>query len=144
MTTIRQASATWTGNIESGSGAMDVGAGAKGRFDQETRYAESDGHNPETLAAGALAGSYAMTLAAELAAAGHTPVEVYTTVRVVLEQDRDGNDFIPTVAINARVQINNIDHDAFLDIAAMARANCPLSNLFAGAEIALEADTVGG
>lgn len=144
MTTIRQASATWDGNIDDGAGSIDLGAEAQGYFNQETRFASGEHHTPETMAAGAQAGCYAMTLADELASAGFTPAEIQVTVRVVLEHDVDGKPFIPSVAINARAQVNNIDHDQFLTLADTARANCPIANLYAGAEVTLEADTIGG
>lgn len=144
MTTIREANAVWDGNIEDGSGSIDLGAGAQGQFDKTTRFAQGESHNPETLAAGALAGCYAMSLASRLAEGGFTPAEIRISTRVVLEQDVDGKAFIPTVDINARAQVNNIDHEMFLKTADAARENCPMANLFAGAEITLEADTVGG
>lgn len=144
MTTIREANAAWDGNIEDGTGKIEMGAGAQGQFDRVTRFADDHRHNPETLAGGALAGCYAMTLAGELAGSGATPVEIRVTVRVMLEQDANGLPFIPTVVISARAQVNNIDHEQFLAIADEARTKCPIANLFAGAEVDLEADTVGG
>lgn len=144
MTIIREANALWDGNIEDGAGNIDLGAGAQGYFNKETRFTNGEHHNPETLAAGAQAGSYAMMLAEHLASAGYTPVQIRVTVRVVLERTDDGTPFIPTVDINARAQVNNVDHDEFLTIANEARSNCPMANLLAGAEITLEADTIGG
>lgn len=144
MTTIREANAVWDGNIQDGAGRIDLGAGAQGHFDSQTRFAEGESHNPETLAAGALAGCYAMSLASGLAEAGFTPAEIRISTRVVLEQDVSGKPFIPTVDINARAQVNNIDHEMFMKIADSARANCPMANLFAGAEVTLEAETIGG
>lgn len=142
MTTIREASAIWDGNIENGSGNIDLGVGAQGHFDRQTRYSEGERHNPETMAAGALAGSYAMTLASRLAGAGFTPAEIRVTARVILEQDVDGQPFIPTVDINALAQVSNIHYDMFVKIAEAARANCPMANLFAGAEVTHQADIV--
>lgn len=144
MTIIREANAVWDGNIQDGTGSIDLGAEAQGYFNTETRFSNGRHHNPETLAAGALAGCYAMSLAGQLAEAGFTPVEIRVAVRVLLEKDVDDKPFIPTVAISARAQVNNIDHDVFFEIADDARAQCPMANLFAGAEITLEADTVGG
>lgn len=144
MTTIREASAVWDGNIQDGAGRIDLGAGAQGQFDRTTRFADGESHNPETLAAGALAGCYAMSLASRLAESGFTPVEIRNSARVVLEQDVNGYPFIPTVDINARAQVNNIDYDMFMKIAEAARAQCPMANLFAGAEVTLEAEIVGG
>lgn len=144
MTTIREASAAWDGNIQDGSGSIDLETAAQGRFDHETRFVDSEHHNPEILAAGALAGCYAMTLASELAETGFTPVGIRVSARVLLDQKVDGTPFIPTVNINARAQVNNIGHEKFLKIADRARAVCPMANLFAGAEVTLEADTVGG
>lgn len=144
MTTIREASAVWDGNIQDGAGSIDLGAEAQGYFNQETRHTNGTHHNPETLAAGALAGCYAMTLASQLAGTGLTPAEIRVSVRVILDKKVNGTPFIPTVAISARAQINNVDHDAFQEIADNACRICPMANLFAGAEITLEADTIGG
>src|SRR5699024_9840091 len=144
MTIIREANAVWDGNIEDGAGTIELGAEAQGYFNAETRFNNGKHHNPESLAAGALAGCYAMSLAARLAAAGLTPAEIRVTVRVILDKDVDGAPFIPTVAIRALAQVNNIDRDAFQEIASDASMHCPMANLDAGAEITLDADTVGG
>jgi len=144
MSTVREATAVWDGNIESGSGSIDLGANAQGSFDKTTRFSPDAGHNPETLAAGAQAGCYAMALASALAEAGFTPSEIRVSARVILDTKNDGQPFIPTVDINARAQVNNIGHDRFLAIADKARSNCPVANLYAGAEITLEADMIGG
>jgi len=144
MTTIREANAVWDGNIEDGAGSIELGAEAQGYFNRETRHTNGKHHNPETLAAGALAGCYAMTLAGQLASSGFTPVQIKVAVRVILDKKVDGTPFIPTVAISARAQVNNIDHDAFTEIADEACLYCPMANLFAGAELTLEADTIGG
>lgn len=144
MPTIRDAKAVWTANIEDGTGTIHLDTSAQGRFDRESRSADGENHNPETLAAGAQAGSYAMSLADQLAGAGFTPVEIQVTARVILDQNVDGTLFIPAVAISARAQVNNIDHEKFLEIADGARKRCPVATLFAGADVTLEADTIGG
>lgn len=144
MTTIREAHAVWDGNVQDGTGTIDLDATAQGHFDLNTRFADGERHNPETLAAGAQAGCYAMSLAHQLAEEGFTPSEIRVTARVILDQKVDGTPFIPTVAISARVQVNNIGHETFLAIADRARMVCPMANLFAGAEVTLEADTIGG
>lgn len=143
MTTIREAHAVWDGNAQDGSGSIDLGASAQGQFDQNTRFAKGESHNPETLAAGALAGCYAMSLASQLAEEGHTPSAIRVSTRVVLERKVDGTPFIPSVDINARAQVNNIDYDTFMAVANKARSVCPMANLFAGAEVTLEAEPIG-
>lgn len=143
MTIIREANAVWDGNIADGAGHIELGPEAQGYFNEETRFTNGKHHNPESLAAGALAGCYAMSLAERLTLAGVTPAEIHVAVRIFLDKDVDDAPFIPTVAINARVQINNIDHDAFLELADDACMHCPMANLYAGADITLKAETVG-
>lgn len=141
---IREAHAVWDGNIESGSGTISVGQNPEGRFDHGTRFTKNETHNPETLAAGALAGCYAMSLANVLAGHGFTPSEVNVATQVVLDKKVDGQPFIPTVNISARAQLNNIGDDKFLSFADEARSACPMANLFAGAEVSLDANVIGG
>lgn len=69
---------------------------------------------------------------------------IRVSARVVLEQSVEGAPFIPTVDINARAQVNNLDYDQFMAIAEVAHKKCPIANLFAGAEVTLEAEPVGG
>lgn len=144
MATVLEAHAIWDGNITDGFGTIDLEPCGEGRFDLvEMRFKEGERHNPESLAAGAAAGSYAMALAGDLAEEGFTPAEIRVSARVVLEQGPE-LPFIPTVNLSVRARVNNLKHEKLLAITERARKNCPVANLFAGAEITLEADMFGG
>ena len=70
--TVRNGSAEWHGNVESGSGTVTVGDGVfEGPYSYDSRFGEGKGTNPEQLIAAAHASCFTMALSNILSAAGH-------------------------------------------------------------------------
>lgn len=109
-----------------------------GPYSLSSRMENGKGTNPEELLAAAHAGCFSMALAAALTKAGHPPQRIATTAKVHLE--KSGEAFhIPRVELQTRAQVAGLDAAAFQTEAESAKRNCPVSKLFAGAEITLQA-----
>lgn len=135
----RRSSAEWQGDLKAGSGELALGSGAfKGSYSSESRFQEGEGTNPEELIGAAHAGCFSMTLASMLAQAGTPATSVRTEAEVTLDTV-DGSPTIIRVVLNTVGSVPGIDEDAFLEKAEAAKARCPVSKLFAGAEIVLDA-----
>jgi len=118
----RTSSAVWTGDLKSGKGSMKLGSGAwEGQFSFQSRFEEGTGTNPEELAAAAHAGCFSMAFSNELAKAGFA----ITRIDLVTEG-----------------QVPGIDNAKFQEIAQAAKKGCPISKLFTGAQINLDAKLV--
>ncbi len=139
MKILRHAAATWDGPVPTGSGTMTLGRGGQTLpFSLHSRTAEGDGTNPEELLGAAHAGCFSMALSSLIEEAGHAPVSVRTQATVTLEQGAGGFT-ISSVALTTRGDVPGLDADAFAGLAEQAKATCPVSKLFAGAQITLDA-----
>ena len=128
---VRQANATWEGNLKEGQGSMALGSGRyEGPFTHASRFAEGDGTNPEELIGAAHAGCYSMFLSAILSADGHVPNHVHTTAKVHIGQV-DGAPTIHTIELNCEGDVPGIDNATFQEYAARAKAGCPVSKALA-------------
>ena len=82
---VRNASATWNGTLNDGSGTMKLGSGLyEGSFSFASRFESGPGTNPEELIGAAHAGCFSMFLSALLSGDGFTPTSVNTTAAVHL------------------------------------------------------------
>jgi osmotically inducible protein OsmC len=140
---IRTATARWEGSLQDGKGAMRLGSGAyEGQYSFSSRFEEGTGTNPEELIGAAHAGCFSMALSAGLSRQGHPPDRVETTARVHL--DKVGEGFrITRVDLDCEAGVPGIDEATFREAAEGAKANCPVSQALAGAEITLEARLTG-
>lgn len=110
-----------------------------GPYTFASRFQDGDGTNPEELVAAAHAGCFSMAFSNELAQAGYTPDEVDTDVEVHLEEDGEGGFHIPRIKLTTKASVPGIDEDTFQQIATGAKENCPVSKLYAAADITLDA-----
>lgn len=134
--TTRKASAVWNGTLKEGKGTMKYGA-FEGSYTFASRFETGEGTNPEELVGAAHAGCYSMFLSALLSKEGLTPDSVSTTASVELGQD-DGPK-ITSISLVCEAKVSGIDQSKFQELAAAAKAKCPISRLFAGTEISLSA-----
>jgi len=140
---IRDAQAQWKGDLREGTGTMAFGSGAfEGAYSFRSRFADGPGTNPEELIAAAHAGCFSMAFSNMLAQAGHMPKSVRTTARVHLEPV-DGKQSITLVELITEGVVPGIGEDEFQQIAAEAKAGCPVSRALAAVQISLEATLVG-
>ncbi|HQQ77053.1 MAG TPA: OsmC family protein [Thermoanaerobaculia bacterium] len=138
----RTASAVWTGDLKSGKGTMKFGGGAwEGAYSFQSRFEEGPGTNPEELAAAAHSGCFSMAFANELSKAGFVPTRVATTAKVHLEKGESGFS-ITRIDLACEAQVPGIDDAKFQEIGLAAKKGCPISKLFTGAQINLEAKLV--
>jgi osmotically inducible protein OsmC len=135
----RSASAVWHGDLKQGHGALATHSGVlkDTPYSFATRFEQSPGTNPEELLAAAHAGCFTMALSAALGGAGFVPKRLATQAVVSLEQV-NGQWTINHVQLNTEAWVPGITVTQFQNIAADAKANCPVSRLFK-ADIALSA-----
>ena len=139
---VRTASAVWQGDLKSGKGTMRLGSGAfEGQFSFSSRFEEGTGTNPEELAGAAHAGCFSMAFSNELSNAGFVPARVATTAKVNLEKG-EGGFAISRIDLVCEAKVSGIDNVKFQEIAAAAKKGCPISKLFTGAQINLDAKLV--
>ena len=142
MATDRRADVTWQGSLLEGSGTITAttsGAIGEQHVSWPARSEDATGGktSPEELIAAAHAGCFTMALSASLGRAGFTPKRLATQAAVTLEQV-SGNWTISKVELETEAWIPQITPEKFQEIAADAKANCPVSRLLR-AEITLHA-----
>ncbi len=138
--TTRNASAQWQGTLKEGRGTMRYGQ-VEGPFTFASRFESGEGTNPEELVAAAHAGCYSMFLSALLSKEGLVPQSVDTNAAVELGND-DGPK-ITHIQLKCEVRVDGITEEKFQELAAAAKAKCPISRLFAGTDISLQASLLG-
>ena len=135
----RTASAAWSGDLKQGKGTVSTQSGVlkDTAYSFSTRFENGIGTNPEELIAAAHAGCFTMALSATLGRAGFTAQRLATDAVLTLEQV-DGNWTITTVNLRLTARVAGIDRAKFDQIAADAKANCPVSRVL-NAKISLDA-----
>jgi osmotically inducible protein OsmC len=136
-------SAIWHGDLKHGSGALSTHSGVlkETPYSFATRFENAKGTNPEELIAAAHAGCFTMALSASLGSAGFTAKRLATSATVALEQV-GGNWTITSIHLENEAWIPGITAERFEQIAADAKANCPVSRLLR-ADISLHAKLQG-
>jgi osmotically inducible protein OsmC len=135
----RTSSAQWNGNLSEGSGTMRLGSGAyEGKYSFVSRFEDGPGTNPEELIAAAHAGCFSMALSSGLAKAGFTATSVKTSATVHLDKGAAGFG-ITRIDLDTVGEVPGIEDAAFQEIAAGAKANCPVSQALKAVEITLTA-----
>lgn len=137
----RSARTIWQGPLASGSGTVTSGSGALGELPVSwaARTVRADGKtSPEELAAAAHASCFSMALALRLGEHHATPDRLDVGATVTLA-DVDGRPTIVSSALVIRAQVRDLDAATFGTIVDEAAALCPVSRLFAGAAITVDA-----
>ncbi len=135
----RSASAEWKGGLKGGKGTMNVTrANFEMPYSFPSRFEEGQGMSPEDLIAAAHAGCFSMAFSGELEKAGFTPDSVRTTATASLEFI-DGAATIARIDLDTTGSVPNIDDAQFQKLAEVAKANCPVSRLYKGADIRVTA-----
>ena len=136
---VRESSAEWKGSLKAGTGQMQIGGAAgKKEYSFSSRFESGAGSNPEELLGAAHAGCFSMALAGVLGKAGFEPESIATTAKVHIEKG-DAGFSITRIELDTRAKVPGIDADTFQKSAEDAKTNCPVSQLFKGAEITLNA-----
>ena len=136
----RYATAHWEGDLKTGQGKLNTPASgllADTPYGFNSRFGEAKGTNPEELIAAAHAGCFSMATAFQLSGAGHPPESLHTDATLTMEQEGAGWK-IAAVHLTLRARVPGIDAAKFQELAAGAKANCPVSKVL-NAEITLDA-----
>ena len=138
----RSGSAVWRGGGKDGAGTLTTPSGAlkEQPYTFKLRFVDEDGRagtNPEELIAAAHAGCFSMALAFQLAGAGFTADELRTEAKITMTQG-DGGWSISAVRLELRARVPGIDDAKFQELAAAAKAGCPVSRVLK-ADITLDA-----
>ena len=138
----RKGSAHWEGGLKDGRGSISTQSGAldKRPYGFAMRFEGVPGTNPEELIGAAHAGCFTMALSLILGEAGLTAESMDTTATVTLEK-LDSGFTITAIHLKLEAKIPGTDDAAFQELAAKAKANCPVSKLM-NAEITLDAALV--
>jgi osmotically inducible protein OsmC len=137
----RTAQTIWTGGLASGGGTVTSGSGALGELPVTwaARTQQPDGKtSPEELAAAAHASCFSMALALRLGEHGVPPQRLDVTATVSLDEV-DGRPTVVSSILRVIAQVMDVDDDTFRAIVDEAAALCPISRLFAGAAITVDA-----
>ncbi|MED5545013.1 MAG: OsmC family protein [Pseudomonadota bacterium] len=118
------------GHVATKSGALDAPYGF------QTRFEDAPGTNPEEQIAAAHASCFTMATSFALAGEGYTDGSLETTCEITLEKEGDGFK-VSKSALSLSAKVPGLDKAKFEEIAAGAKANCPISKLLT-CEITLE------
>jgi lipoyl-dependent peroxiredoxin len=148
MEAIRQASATWEGDLATGSGMITyVTSGAYARLPVSwaARTEESNGKtSPEELLASAHASCFCMAFSSDLAKNGTPPTRLDTTATVTFEKG-DAGWSVASSAIKVTGIVPGIDAAKFSELAEAAKDGCPISRALKGnVELSVEATLAEG
>ncbi len=122
----RFATANWKGSGKEGKGTNTTQSGVlkDTQYSFGSRFEEGIGTNPEELVAAAHAGCFTMKLSFDLNAAGFTADNIDTKCTITLE-----NGAITESYLEVKATVPGIDADKFAEVAAGAKANCPISKM---------------
>jgi osmotically inducible protein OsmC len=136
--------AAWQGGIKDGKGAISTKSGALKDYPYgfAARFEGKPGTNPEELIGAAHAGCFTMALSGILGEAGLTAEHMETQAEVTLEKKPEGFT-ITAIHLTLKAKIPSVDDAKFQELAAKAKANCPVSRLLKAAEITIEATLLG-
>lgn len=138
----RNAKFVWEGPLNTGAGKVTgTSSGALDGLDLTwaSRTEQPGGKSsPEELAAAAHASCFSMALAMTLDG-NKTPSQRLQVEAKVTLAEVDGLPTITTSHLQVRGQVQGLDDEAFRAVVDEAAALCPISRLFAGADITVDA-----
>ncbi len=138
----RTADTVWGGALATGRGDVHASSGAWSMLPVTwaSRTERADGRtSPEELAAAAHASCFSMALALRLGEHHTEPQRLHISATVTLDEV-DGLPTIVSSALQIRGQVTGVDAAEFQQIVDEAAALCPVSRLFAGANISIHAE----
>jgi osmotically inducible protein OsmC len=142
MKLLNTGSVNWTGGMKDGRGSVSTQSGALQNhpYGFVSRFEGKPGTNPEELLAASHAACFTMALSRILGDAKLTADWMDTSARVTLEQ-LDGVWTINAVHLTLRAKVPSADDATFSELAAKAKAGCPVSRAL-NASITLDAALV--
>ena len=137
----RTATTTWEGSLARGSGTIrpDSGAFEALPVTWAARTEAPGGRtSPEELAAAAHASCFSMALSLRLGEHGAEARRLTVAATVTLDEV-DGKPTVVSSALTVRGDVPGLDADGFRAAVDEAAALCPISRLYAGAKITVDA-----
>jgi lipoyl-dependent peroxiredoxin len=136
----RNASAVWQGNLKNGKGTLTTDSTVLNntQYSFGSRFESGVGTNPEELIAAAHAGCFTMALSAALEGAGFTADTLTTSADLTLGNLPQTSWTVTKIHLTTAAKVPGISAEKFAEVAAGAKANCPISRLLK-AEITLDA-----
>ena len=127
---IKKAWAVWKGGFKNGGGTISTETGVlnKAPYGFNSRFENGKGTNPEELIGAAHSGFFSMAFSLMLGEAGLTPERIETHAAVTLEKVGTGFE-ITASHLTVTAKIPGADDAKFQELAAKAKAGCPVSKL---------------
>jgi len=122
--------AVWEGGIRDGKGAISTKSGALDKYPYgfASRFEGKPGTNPEELIGAAHAGCFTMAVSLLLGEAQLKAEHLETKTEVTLDKVADGF-AITAIHLILTAKIPGADRAKFEELAAKAKAGCPVSKL---------------
>jgi lipoyl-dependent peroxiredoxin len=138
----RNGSATWIGDLKTGSGELTVGEGVwTATYSGSSRlhgvlpgFDEGPGTNPEELLAAAYAACFNMALSFALTEAGLAPPRLVQTRARVHLRYVGGAPTIQQIDLETEGDVPGLDQDGFRERAEEAKRGCIISRALGGVE----------
>ena len=146
MSLIRKGSAEWLGTGLEGSGELNTPSGVLNNtpYNVSNRFENASGvagTNPEELIAAAHAGCFCMALSFQVVGAGFSPIRLTTEATIHMKQE--GYDWsFERIDLSLEAHIEGITEDEFMELASIAKANCPVSMALSAVPITFTATLV--
>ncbi len=102
----------------------------KAKYSYTSRFEEGKGTNPEELIAAAHAGCFTQAFTLILGQKGYKPEKIVTTGAVSIDP-ANGGFLISSILLVMEAKIHKIKEKEFMEIANMAKENCPVSKALA-------------
>jgi lipoyl-dependent peroxiredoxin len=139
----RTATTTWTGDLQTGSGDVEMTSSKVGTYEVSfpKRAADEAGGttSPEEFIAAAHSSCFAMSFSNQLAQAGGSNVRLTVRSDVTIGRDPAGGLRIRSSKLTVRGRADGLDGDTFVKAAEEAKVGCPVSKALTGIEISLDA-----
>jgi osmotically inducible protein OsmC len=143
---VRSTQTVWTGALATGGGentAATSGALSGQEVTWASRTESADGlTSPEELAAAAHSSCFSMALALRLGEHQTPPTRLQVDATVTLDEV-DGLPTITTSKLLVHAEVPGVNEAEFAAVVDEAAKLCPVSRLFAGAEISVDAHLDG-
>ena len=139
MSIKQEAHVTWTGNLKEGHGNFNLPKGHyDGAYTHATRFQNADGTNPEELVAAALASCFSMFLSSTISKHNYEVHHIHTNATVTLEIFDSGPE-ITNIVLDVEADVLKLGENDFLEYVTHSKENCPISKLYKGTEIIVNA-----
>ncbi|HEX9390659.1 MAG TPA: OsmC family protein [Usitatibacteraceae bacterium] len=127
---IKKAWAVWKGSLKEGGGTISTETGVlrEAPYGFKSRFENGKGTNPEELIGAAHAACFSMAFSLMLGNEGLVPEKIETHAEVTLEKVGEGFE-ITASHLTMTAKIPGANNAKFQEIAAKAKAGCPVSKL---------------